>query len=86
MTKLTKPAKSFHPHTIKHYYLTVVCVPDLAFLVRPEHSNEPSISEDIKVIEMFSGDSRILKTLCRKLKLPEDFDYKLLARLRSAPT
>uniref|UniRef100_A0A8C5CFL7 AAA+ ATPase domain-containing protein n=1 Tax=Gadus morhua TaxID=8049 RepID=A0A8C5CFL7_GADMO len=24
---------------------------------------------------------RILKTLCRKLKLPEDFDYKLLARL-----
>ncbi|XP_069395161.1 nuclear valosin-containing protein-like isoform X2 [Paralichthys olivaceus] len=24
---------------------------------------------------------RILKTLCRKLKLPEDFDYQLLARL-----
>lgn len=24
---------------------------------------------------------RILKTLCRKLKLPEDFDYKQLARL-----
>ena len=24
---------------------------------------------------------RILKTLCRKLKLPEDFDYQQLARL-----
>lgn len=24
---------------------------------------------------------RILKTLCRKLKLPEDFDYRQLARL-----
>jgi len=26
-------------------------------------------------------DSRILQTLCRKLRLPEDFDYRRLARL-----